>query len=166
MSQNLITLNLSADDYAELDAALAKAESILSGLIDLSVNTRRSLVKMGDRSESFCRQALVLLAQNPQMVPPSLNVADAQNDLHQLDQLRVRAHRTRKLLGRMDDTMTALGSDVMRASLDGYTLLKITGKGSGLESLRQGIAVRFARSPRAANESPTLKPVPSKADAI
>ena len=121
---------------------------------------------MGDRSESFCRQALVLLAQNPQMVPPSLNVADAQSGLRQLDQLRVRAQRTRKLLGRMDDTMAALGSDVMRASLDGYTLLKITGKGSGLESLRQGIAVRFARSPGAANEPPALKPVPSKADAI
>ena len=49
------------------------------------------------------------------------------------------------LLGRCDDIGLALGSDVMSTALEGYALLKVLGKGSGLEELRQGIGARFAR---------------------
>jgi hypothetical protein len=51
-----------------------------------------------------------------------------------------------KMLGRAEDTETALGSDVMNASLEGYALLKVVGKGSGLESLRRDMSARFSRS--------------------
>jgi hypothetical protein len=37
----------------------------------------------------------------------------------------------------------------MSASLEGYALLKVLGKGSGLEALRQDISARFARGARA-----------------
>ncbi len=42
----------------------------------------------------------------------------------------------------------ALGSDVMTTALEGYALLKVLGKGSGLDALRQGIAARFSSAPR------------------
>lgn len=123
MSQNLITLNLSAADQAEIDAALTTLEQRLSGLIDLEANERRGLPKMGDKSEAFCRQTLRVMAQNPTLVPA----------------------RLRRLLGRCEDTELALGSDVMSTALEGYALLKVLGKGSGLEGLRQDIGARFAR---------------------
>lgn len=50
MSQNIISLNLSAEDYAEVDAALATLENKLASLIDLSVDERRTLMKMGKGS--------------------------------------------------------------------------------------------------------------------
>lgn len=146
MSQNLITLNISNDDYAAIDGALATLEAKLSGLMDLSNDERRSLSKMGDKSEAFCRQTLNVLAQNPQLVPASLDLAEAERDLASLDALRSRTTRLRQLLGRAEDTETALGSDVMSASLEGYALLKVLGKGSGLEALRKGMSARFARS--------------------
>lgn len=37
MTQNLISLNLTDEDYARIDAALDTLESALSGLIDLSL---------------------------------------------------------------------------------------------------------------------------------
>ncbi len=146
MSQNLISLNISDADFAEIDAALGTLEAKLAGLIDLSTDERRSLSKMGDKSEAFCRQTLTVLAQNPQLVPASLDVAEAERDLIALDALRGRTNRLRQLLGRAEDTEVALGSDVMSASLEGYALLKVLGKGSGLEALRKGISARFARS--------------------
>jgi len=148
MSQNLISLNLSAADFAEIDAALGTLEAKLSGLIDLSQDERRSLSKMGDKSEAFCRQTLTVLSQNPQLIPPSLDLAEAQRDLANLDALRSRSARVRQVLGRLEDSETALGSDVMSVSLEGYALLKVLGKGSGLELLRQGISARFARAAR------------------
>ena len=42
----------------------------------------------------------------------------------------------------------ALGSDVMSAALEGYALLKVLGRGSGLDALRQEIGARFNRPPR------------------
>jgi len=146
MSQNLISLTISDADYTEIDTALSTLEAKLAGLIDLSSDERRSLSKMGDKSEAFCRQTLTVLTQNPQLVPASLDLAEAGRDLAALDALRSRTTRLRQLLGRAEDTETALGSDVMSASLEGYALLKVLGKGSGLEALRKGMSARFARS--------------------
>lgn len=146
MSQNIISLSLTADDYAEVDKALATLETKLVGLIDLSVSERRALTKMGQKSESFCRQTLRVLAQNPQLVPPGLDLIDAQRDLNHLDALRSRTARLRQLLGRVDDTEMALGSDVMSAALEGYALLKLLGKGAGLDALRQDMSARFNRT--------------------
>jgi hypothetical protein len=36
----------------------------------------------------------------------------------------------------------ALGSDVITAALEGYTLMKMFGKSEGLETLRQAMSVR------------------------
>ena len=153
MSQNLISVGLTPADYEEIDAALELLEKHFGKLIDLSVSERRGLSKMGDKSEAFCRQALRVLEQNRQVLPPTLDLAEAQRDLAHFDQLRQRAVRLQGLQGKMDDTLTALGSDVMSASLEGYALLRIVGEGSGLEALRQGMSARFSRRPAAAREA-------------
>jgi hypothetical protein len=158
MSQNLISLTLSEAELAEMDAAINTLETTLSRhMIDLSVDERRSLAKMGDKSEAFCRQTLNVLSQNPGVVPANLDLDEAKRDLLALDQLRSRTTRLRQLLGRAEDTETALGSDVMSAALNGYALLKVLGKGSGLEGLRRDMAARFSRS-AAATKSATPAP--------
>src|SRR5690606_12532156 len=73
--QNLISLNLSAQDTADLDAALDTLRRVFAPLIALKPEQRRELNKMGDKSEVFCRQTLSLLTANPQIVPPNLGVA-------------------------------------------------------------------------------------------
>ncbi len=55
MSQNLVSLNFTADDLAALDAALSTLEQKFAPLIKLSIDDRRSLTKMGEKSESLCR---------------------------------------------------------------------------------------------------------------
>ncbi len=162
MSQNLISLNLTDADYAEIDAALDVLDSQFSKLINLSVNERRGLSKMGDKSEAFCRQALRVLDQNRHVLPPTLDLAEAQRDLAHFDQLQERAVRLQGLQGKMDDTLTALGSDVMSASLEGYALLRVVGEGSGLETLRQGMSARFARRPAGAREDAVNTPGATK----
>jgi hypothetical protein len=102
-------------------------------------------MKMGDRSEAFCRETLMVLAQNPQLLPPSFDLAEAQNDLAHLDKVRPFAARLRRLLEKADDGETALGSDVMSAALEGYATLKVSGRGAGLDALRQGMSARFTR---------------------
>src|SRR5690606_2748964 len=97
VTQNLTDLVLSEAQLASVDNALFDLETQLAGLVAMTSTQRRKLTRMGDKSEAFCRQALSVLGQNPQVVPPSLNLAGAQSDLATLDQLRPRLQRLQRL---------------------------------------------------------------------
>ena len=148
MTQNLLSLNLNDQQLAAIDNALAALENALQGLIALTPDERKGLYRMGPKSEAFCRQTLTVLGQNPQVIPPSLDLAEAQADLTALDQLRPRLARLQRLAERGQDSEDALGSDVMSFALEGYALLKVSGRNQGLEGLRKELSARFARSPK------------------
>lgn len=155
MQQNLISLSLSEDDINQIDQALGILEQRLAGLVALTNDERRSLTKMGDKSEAFCRQTLAVLSQNTDLLPPRFSLAEAQRDLAAIDTLRPRVARLRRLMERADDSETALGSDVMTAALEGYALLRVSGSGSGLDALRAAIGSRFTRASRPAAPAPS-----------
>ena len=159
MPQDLISLSLPVTKLTAIDNALAALETALTELVALEPDARKRLPKMGGKSEAFCRQALSVVSQNPQIVNPSLGLASAQADLAALDLLRPRRQRLQKLVERMQDTETLLGSDVMAAALEAYGLLKVSGKSQGLSALRAGLSARFNKGKssvkrlRAANDA-------------
>jgi len=155
--QNIASFQLSDAQLTQIDGALTTLETQLAGLIALPASQKRSAKKMGPKSEAFCRQTLSVLEQNPQIVPPNLGLADAIADLNGAEQLRPRMVRLARLSDRAADTSFALRSDVMAAALEGYNLLKRSGKVEGLDTLRQELASRFAKGPR--------QPTPAQAPA-
>ena len=72
-----------------------------------------------------------------------------------MDRLRPRLVRLARLSERASDTDAALGSDVMDVALQGYSLLKVTGRTEGLTALRKELGSRFAKSPRKPKEAKT-----------
>jgi len=150
MSQNIVTLNLTDAQLSAVDAALTELETQLSGLIALPVGQKRGLRKMGERSEAFCRQALTVLGQNPQLVPANVLAADAIGDLAAIDKLRPRMLRLGRLSERASDTTIALGSDVMTTALQVYAQIKLSGSGEGLAAARRDLGTRFVRGPKVA----------------
>ena len=112
------------------------------------------LNKMGDRTEAACRHALIVLAQNRQLLPPGFDLPEVERDLATLDQLRPVFARLRQLAARGEDTEMALGSDILSASLEGYALAKAIGKGAALDALRESMGHRYSRRYRS-NEAAT-----------
>lgn len=155
MSQNLISLQLTQEDYAKFDGLLTELEALLAPLIDLTTDERRALARMGEKSEVFCRQALSLMSQNRNLIPEEVMLAEAENDLHHFDALRPRYNRLLQLTGRCEDSVTALGSDVMSTALEGYALMRVLGRGAGLEELRGSLGTRFAKRSSAARTPTT-----------
>jgi len=151
--QNLVSMNLTNDQLVAVDAALDALETNLSEMVALTASQRRSVPRMGGKSEAFCRQTLSLLTQNPQVVNPSLGLDGAMADLAALDVLRPRLQRLGRLSERAADTEVALRSDVMAAALRGYSLLKLSGRGQGLEALRASLGSRFVKKPRTTPEA-------------
>ena len=148
MTQATVSLSFTEAQLTAIEAALTALESQFTGLVGLTIPQRRSLTKMGDKSEGFCRQTLSLLRQNPRIVPSSLPVDEAQANLDALDQLRPLLQRIERLGERVSDTDMAVGAGVMAIALKGYATLKVSGKNQGLESLCEALGSRFARKPR------------------
>lgn len=148
MTQNLIDLTFSEEQLRAIDGAIAVLEANLGGLIALSAAQRMSLQKMGSAGEPFCRNTLSVLAQNPQIVPPSLGLSGAQADLHALDQLRPRGMRLKVLAGRVEDSEMALGSDVFAVARTGYNLIGVVGSSQGLDGSHRELQPRYLRPKR------------------
>ena len=159
MSQNLVSLALSADQLTEVNKVLDMLEKNLAGLISLSADDRAELRKMGPKSEMFARKAYDVLAQSPEIMPGTFALADFTVDIEALDQLRPVFARIAALAGRANDTEMALGSDLMTASLEGYAVLKVSGKSAGLDNLRQALSARFRSRRGEAAEPAAVAPM-------
>jgi len=148
VTQNLISLTITEEQQTTALAALAQLEAALPGLLSLDADERKRMTYMGDKSEVFTRQTIRVLGQHPQIVPPSLNLAEAQADLLALDRLRPVLEGLNRLFSQVQDTTNALGSDAMATALEGYGQLKLSGAAHGLDELRKEIGGRWARGPR------------------
>ena len=144
MSQNLISLSLSAEQLDEVGTALAVLEKNLAGLVSLSVDQRVELAKMGPKSEMFSRKTHELLLSSPEVLPRVFDLEELTADIKALDQLRPLFARLAVLMRKAEDTEMALGSDIYRAALDGYRFAKAAGKGAVLDEFSAHAAVRFA----------------------
>ena len=146
--QSLVNMTLTDTQIAAVDAALNTLETELAVLVSLSPEEKRRIRKMGDKSESFSRQALQVISQSPALIPSKVGVDDAIADLKLLDQLRPRLTRLMRLCERGSDTDAALGHDIMAVSLQAYGLMKLIGNGEGMETLKRDLSSHFARSRR------------------
>jgi hypothetical protein len=151
MTQNLITLDVTDADWTDIDAALLVLETKLGAkLLDLTVEQRSDLNKMGDKSEAFCRQALINGRQNVASLPPQTasDLTAEEADLAALDKLRPRLARLTALKEKTADTEMALGSDIMVFCLSLYKMLDAIGAGAGLDELRAQMKARFVGRPK------------------
>jgi hypothetical protein len=129
-----------ADDVAAIDTLNAALEPLL---VALASEQRRRAVKIGDGSETFCRQALHVVTENLVLAPRTFDIDEMRRDLASHDALHARAVRLTRLMEKVHDTDTALGSDAMVAALEGYAFLKTAGKGEGVDALRRLLGKRF-----------------------
>lgn len=148
MSQNMISMVITDEQLAAALAGAAQIEAALPGLVSLEPGVRKGLLHMGQKTEVFGRGTIRAMVQNPQIVPPSLDLTGAQADLAALDRLRPIAEALQRLHSRVEDTLAALGHDVMDVALDGYGQLKLSGAAHGLEDLRRDLGARFSRTRR------------------
>ena len=144
MTQNFANHHLSAEQWAQVDEAIdLLATRLEPALVALSADQRNRLVKMGDGSEAFCRQALDVIRENASLMPRNFDIDEMRLDLEAHDALHARIVRLTRLLEKAHHTDMALGSDAMVAALEGYAYLKTAGKAEGVDALRKLLGKRF-----------------------
>ena len=84
MTQNLVSLDLT-DNLPKFDAALDAIEGLMDVFVSLTPDEVRQLTKIGDKSETFCRQTVAILDQNKQALPPGFDLGELKRDLTAFD---------------------------------------------------------------------------------
>ena len=157
MSQNLANQHFDDAQWGGVDQAITALEQSW-GPVLVALNgpiQRRGLAKMGDGSEAFCRKAYDVMRENADLLPRNLDLAEMGRDLASHDALNARLMRLTRLMEKVRDTDIALGSDVMVAALGGYAILKVAGKGEGLDAANRDLGKRFeGNGPRGADSTP------------
>ena len=148
MAENRISTSLSPADREAVLAAVSTIREKLPFLLDLTVEERRSLPKMGDKSRAFVSKALEVATQNPAFLPRSFDIEEMRRDVELFQALHPILLSLTQLQELLDDTYLAVGSDAYTAGLVVYNYAKNSGQGAGLDAVVDEMGRRFARKSR------------------
>jgi hypothetical protein len=87
MTNDLINGDLLPEQQQAVLTSLNDIQTKLPFLIDLTVDDRRTLPKMGDRSRAFVDQGLVMATQNEGILPRNFDLEEYRRDVALVRQL-------------------------------------------------------------------------------
>ncbi|HEX8000951.1 MAG TPA: hypothetical protein VF528_21395 [Pyrinomonadaceae bacterium] len=155
MPDNRINATLSEADRTAIMDAINTIRTKLPFLVDLTIEERRSLPKMGDKSRAFVSQALEVARQNEDVMPRSFDVEEMSRDVELANALQPIVIALSQLQELVDDTYMLVGSEAYAAALLVYQYARAAGKGAGLDNALDDLGQRFARKSKAASGPPT-----------
>jgi hypothetical protein len=148
MTTNRISATLAQQDREAVMTAIATIKTKLPFLIDLTMEERKALPKMGDKSLAFVSKALEVATQNPDFLPRSFDLEEMRRDVELFEAMYPVVMALAQLQELMDDTYMAVGSEAYAAALAVYNYAKASGQGGGLEAVVDQLGQRFARRSR------------------
>jgi len=126
--------------------ALKLIETKLPFLVDLTVEERKALPKLGDKSRGFVERASELSAQASDFLPRSFDVDELRKDAALFTTLFTIRQAVMILLDKIEDTYYLAGSEAYSAALVVYQFAKNSPVGTeGLDSVVDELGKRFAR---------------------
>jgi hypothetical protein len=161
MSYQNISAQLTDTDLQEIKAALAVIETKLPFLVHLTVEERRKLFKMGNKSLAFVSNSLTAAQSNPDILPASFDLTEFSRDYQLATTLTDVHFRLQQLTEKVDDTLMAVSSEAMTSSLTVYDYIKTAAKKTpGLKAIAEQLGDRFkatrAKAPKAEPASPSV----------
>lgn len=150
--ENLYELNIPAADLQAVQAAVQTLVNVLGPhLINLTLDERRELPKMGDKSLAFVRKAREYAANNPELVPAYLSVPMFDADLRSVETLSNLLRTLQPLVDNLEDSMVLAGSESYQAALCFYRAAKgaaVDGQPKA-KTIVDDLAARFPQGTRA-----------------
>ena len=102
--ENNISIQIDPTSLERIVAAVNTISAEMPYLLNLTVDDRKSLLKMGDKTVSFVSKALEYAKQNPQAVPSFLDVTEFEKDVTLVNSLLKVKYPLQQILEKVDDT--------------------------------------------------------------
>ena len=148
MAYNHVNGTLSPEDQAAVMEAITTLRDKLPFLITLTLQERKSLVKVGDEGWGFINKALEVATQNPEFLPRSFDISQMRNDVELLAVLQSITIALTQLQDLLNDSTLALRSQTYRGALTIYRYGKDAKSDVALSTLMRELGRRFARTSR------------------
>ncbi|MBN2402317.1 MAG: hypothetical protein JXN64_07935 [Spirochaetes bacterium] len=151
--QNLVTVNFTGDETANINAAiLSLKEALLPKLKQLNPEEKKDVAKMGDKTLAFVQKALEQAETNPELVPPFLDVNEFRSDFNAVETLRQMEASLEQISDALRDTIILAGSDAFSAALMFYDAIKSAKKTNVAKAgaIFDDLSVRFPRGKKKA----------------
>jgi hypothetical protein len=150
---NKHTLTIPADVLAQIQNLLKQADSLLQPYVtSLTPSERHAMAKMGEKTLSFVEKAYEFAVQNPNFVPPYLDMAAFDVDFTDAHNLWTVLLASQQVHENLDDTAMVAGSEAYQAALVFYNSVKVAarqdipGAKAVYEELRKRFPSRHKRS--------------------
>ena len=150
MPENRISASISEESRTAIKAAIQTIKDNMPFLKDLTIEERKSRLKLGDRSIAFVQGTLGVATENPDFLPRSFDVDEMQRDVELYQDLNDISRSLTQLLELVEDTKMEVGSDAYSAALVVYKYAKDSSIGAGLDEVVDDLGRRFARRSRQA----------------
>jgi hypothetical protein len=141
--QNKIDAEISVAKRDQILDLINQIFDLMPMQVDLTLDERKSLVKMGDSGRPFVEQALNLVEQDDTFMPRTFDKAEMRQDSDFYTTMLPVLIQVTKLYETVGDTMMLAGSDLIVAALDVYRNAKDNGKGENLDNLVPLLGRRF-----------------------
>lgn len=137
---------------------MTSAEGVLSFLISMTNDERRTLSKMGPDGLNYVTKCIEYAEANPTMIPAGVSVAMAREDLDRHNQLRIVWQDVQTTLRKFSDTMIASGIEAKDFADLYYSLVKGMSKTNfpGAQAIFDDLKPFYDK---ASQEDETLEPV-------
>ena len=161
MNTNRVSATLSNTDQEAVMAALGVIREKLPFLIDLTTAERRTLSKLGDKTQPFVKKAVDIAQQHPELLPAAF-LDEMRKDAQLLDSLSPIRLAIDLLQKQIDDTALQVGAEAYAAARTVYAVTKTPYAGAILRTAADDMGKRFGRKSRsAAAAAPAVPPKPA-----
>jgi hypothetical protein len=148
MPYSNISATLPAADLTAIKTAITTINSKMPFLINLTVEEKKGLFKLGSKSADFVNDAALAAQNYPTILPPSFNTTEFIKDAELVKSMIEVKLLLDSICERVNDTLTAVGSEAMGESLDVYAYVQRAAESNtpGLKTVAEKLKERFKKN--------------------
>lgn len=162
-NDNRISATLAPADKTTILQKITEIRALLPFLLNLTVQERKELFKLGDKGLGFDEKCKTYMAANPTLVPGFVTVAEVDKDRVLRTALLDVQRELASLLEAVDDTTLTLGSEILMADLSFYQSVRQAAKRgtpTGIDVIYEDLRQRFPGTRTPAEPTPPTPPTP------
>ena len=156
-NDNRISAVLAPADKTTILQKITDIRALLPFLLNLTVQERKELFKLGDKGLGFDEKCKTYMANNPALVPGFVTVAEVDKDRALRTAVLDIQRELASLLEAVDDTALVLGSEILMADLSFYQSVRQAAKRgtpTGIDVIFNDLQERFPGTHKTTTPTP------------
>ena len=154
MAYRNVSAEISDETVGQQVQRMKDIELDLPFIINLTIEERKTLPLMGDKSIPFVEKSIEFARQEPKLVTNFLDVDELARDLALARQLKKILNVIEPLYEKVQDTYLAVGSEAFAAARTFYRTVKNAAKSGvpGADAIASELSKRYERGARGSKE--------------